>query len=61
MLMDNGKEKQEVLIAQSNKGLLIPMVWHEMHDFSEDCILWYWQVITMMKVITFVITTSSKK
>lgn len=40
MLMDNGKEKQEVLIAQSNKGLLIPpMVWHEMHDFSEDCIL----------------------
>jgi len=47
MLMDNGREKQEVLIAQSNKGLLIPpMVWHEM------------QVITMMKVITFVITTS---
>lgn len=40
MLMDNGKEKQEVLIAQSNKGLLIPpMVWHEMHDFSQDCIL----------------------
>lgn len=40
MLMDNGREKQEVLIAQSNKGLLIPpMVWHEMHDFSEDCIL----------------------
>lgn len=40
MLMDNGKEKQEVLIGQSNKGLFIPpMVWHEMHDFSEDCIL----------------------
>jgi dTDP-4-dehydrorhamnose 3,5-epimerase-like enzyme len=40
MLMDNGKEKQEILIGQSNKGLFIPpMVWHEMHDFSEDCIL----------------------
>ncbi|WP_216938317.1 MULTISPECIES: FdtA/QdtA family cupin domain-containing protein [unclassified Acinetobacter] len=40
MLMDNGKEKQEVFIRQSNKGLLIPpMVWHEMHDFSENCIL----------------------
>ena len=40
MLMNNGKEKQEVLIGQSNKGLFIPpMVWHEMHGFSEDCIL----------------------
>jgi dTDP-4-dehydrorhamnose 3,5-epimerase-like enzyme len=40
MLMNNGKEKQEILIGQSNKGLFIPpMVWHEMHDFSEDCIL----------------------
>ncbi|MFV5504104.1 sugar 3,4-ketoisomerase [Acinetobacter sp. 226] len=40
MLMDNGKEKLEVLIGQSNKGLFIPpMVWHEMHDFSKDCIL----------------------
>ena len=38
--MDNSKEKQEVCVSQSNKGLLIPpMVWHEMHDFSEDCIL----------------------
>jgi RimJ/RimL family protein N-acetyltransferase len=40
MLMDNGLEKQEVWIDQSNKGLLIPpMVWHEMHDFSDDCIM----------------------
>lgn len=40
MLMDNGLEKQEVWIDQPNKGLLIPpMVWHEMHDFSDDCIL----------------------
>jgi len=40
MLMDNGVEKQEVWIDQSNKGLLIPpLVWHEMHDFSDDCIM----------------------
>jgi dTDP-4-dehydrorhamnose 3,5-epimerase-like enzyme len=39
ILMNNGKEKQEVLIGQPNKGLFIPpMVWHEMHGFSEDCI-----------------------
>ncbi len=40
MLMDNGSERQEILLDQANKGLQIPaMVWHEMHDFSEDCIL----------------------
>lgn len=40
MLMDNGVVKEEVWLDQPNKGLLIPsMVWHEMHDFSEDCIL----------------------
>lgn len=40
MLMDNGNEKQEVILEEPNKGLVIPpMVWHEMHDFSEDCII----------------------
>lgn len=40
MLMDSGKEKQEVVLCKPNQGLKIPpMVWHEMHDFSEDCIL----------------------
>ncbi|MEQ1349324.1 WxcM-like domain-containing protein [Acinetobacter junii] len=40
MLMDNGAEKQEVWLNQANKGLIIPpLVWHEMHDFSEDCVL----------------------
>lgn len=40
ILMDNGKQKQEVILSQSNRGLKIPpMVWHEMHNFSEDCIL----------------------
>ena len=40
MLMDSVKEKQEVVLCKPNQGLKIPpMVWHEMHDFSEDCIL----------------------
>ena len=40
MLMDNGNKKQNVWIDQPNKGLLIPpMIWHEMHEFSEDCVM----------------------
>lgn len=40
MIMDNGIEKQQVRIDKSNVGLMIPpMVWHEMHDFSEDCVM----------------------
>lgn len=40
MLMDNGKEKQEVILSEANHGLKIPpMIWHEMHGFSKDCIL----------------------
>ena len=40
MIMDNGIEKQQVRIDKSNIGLMIPpMVWHEMHDFSDDCVL----------------------
>ncbi|MEG0178611.1 MAG: WxcM-like domain-containing protein, partial [Oscillospiraceae bacterium] len=28
------------VLCQPNQGLKIPpMVWHEMHDFSEDCVL----------------------
>ena len=40
MIMDNGIEKQQVRIDKFNVGLMIPpMVWHEMHDFSEDCVM----------------------
>ena len=40
MIMDNGIEKQQVRIDKSNIGLIIPpMIWHEMHDFSEDCVM----------------------
>lgn len=39
-VMDDGKKKEEVNLANPVKGLLIdPMQWHEMYDFSEDCIL----------------------
>ncbi|MFB2679535.1 sugar 3,4-ketoisomerase [Shewanella mangrovisoli] len=39
-VMDDGKDKQEVILATPDKGLLIDaMEWHEMYDFSEDCVL----------------------
>ena len=39
-LLDDGKEKKEVILDSPNKGLFIDkMVWHEMYDFSEDCVL----------------------
>jgi dTDP-4-dehydrorhamnose 3,5-epimerase-like enzyme len=38
--MDDGRTKEEILLNRTTKGLLIePMVWHEMDDFSADCIL----------------------
>ena len=39
-LLDDGKEKKEVVLDSPNKGLFIDkMIWHEMYDFSEDCVL----------------------
>lgn len=39
-VMDDGEDKQEVILSTPNKGLLIDaMQWHEMYDFSEDCVL----------------------
>jgi dTDP-4-dehydrorhamnose 3,5-epimerase-like enzyme len=38
--LDNGKEKQIVELKDKNQGLLIgTMIWREMFDFSEDCVL----------------------
>lgn len=40
MLLDNGIEKIETWLDSPIKGVVIdPMVWHEMHDFSPDCVL----------------------
>lgn len=40
MLLDNGTEKAEVWLDSPTKGIVIDsMVWHEMHEFSSDCVL----------------------
>ena len=39
-LLDDGKERKEVVLDSPNKGLFIDkMIWREMYDFSEDCVL----------------------
>jgi len=40
-LLDDGKERVEDIILDSpNKGLFIDkMIWHEIYDFSDDCVL----------------------
>ena len=38
--LDDGKEKIEILLDSPSQGLLLePYMWHEMYDFSEDCVL----------------------
>ena len=40
VLIDNGQTKKIISLDRSDKGLYIgPMIWHEMFDFSEDCVL----------------------
>lgn len=40
ILMDDGHSKQTVTLDSPAKGLLIgAMQWHEMHNFSDDCVL----------------------
>jgi dTDP-4-dehydrorhamnose 3,5-epimerase-like enzyme len=40
MLLDDGKQKEEVWLDSPTKGLIIEdMTWREMHDFSDDCVL----------------------
>ncbi|WP_270693394.1 MULTISPECIES: sugar 3,4-ketoisomerase [unclassified Aeromonas] len=39
-VMDDGNNKEEVILSTPDKGLLIDaMQWHEMYDFSDDCVL----------------------
>ncbi|TJZ74044.1 sugar 3,4-ketoisomerase [Chitiniphilus eburneus] len=39
-LLDDGREQIEMLLEHPAQGLLIePMIWHEMYDFSPDCVL----------------------
>ena len=38
--LDDGIEQQQVFMDNSAQALLLPpMLWHEMYDFSEDCVL----------------------
>jgi dTDP-4-dehydrorhamnose 3,5-epimerase-like enzyme len=40
MLLDDGQNKEEVLLDSPTKGLVIEdLVWREMHDFTSDCVL----------------------
>jgi dTDP-4-dehydrorhamnose 3,5-epimerase-like enzyme len=40
MILDDGRQRNEVWLDSPNKGLIIgDLVWREMHDFSEDCVL----------------------
>lgn len=39
-VLDNGKEKETVVLDNPSIGLLIEdMTWREMYDFSKDCVL----------------------
>jgi len=40
VLLDDGRTAEEVEMAGNERGLLLePMIWHEMYDFSPDCVL----------------------
>ena len=40
MLLDDGSERTTLRLGDPAKGLLLrPLVWHEMSDFSSDCVL----------------------
>lgn len=40
MVLDDGQNREAVWLDSSIKGVALPaMVWHEMHDFSPDCVL----------------------
>lgn len=40
MILDDGNKREELWLDSPAKGLLIEdMVWREMHDFSDDCVL----------------------
>jgi len=39
-VLDNGYEKDEILLDSPASGLLIEgLIWREMYDFSDDCVL----------------------
>lgn len=40
IVLDNGFRRDSVTLSEPNKGILVEnLIWREMHDFSEDCVL----------------------
>ena len=40
MVLDDGINRESIIMNSTSVGIdLPPMLWHEMHDFSADCIL----------------------
>ena len=40
MILDDGEIREDVAMKSPSLGVDIPpMLWHEMHDFSSDCVL----------------------
>lgn len=39
MILDDGHTKEEVWLDSPEKAVSIGNLWHEMHDFSHDCVL----------------------
>ncbi|MBR7889315.1 WxcM-like domain-containing protein [Marinomonas sp. A79] len=40
MVLDNGQQRESVWLDSATKGILIEdMVWREIHDFTDDCVL----------------------
>jgi len=40
LILDNGKERESVYLNDPTIGLLVEsLIWHEMYEFSPDCIL----------------------
>lgn len=40
LLLDDGRQRAEVMLDAPGRGLMIePMVWHEMSNFSRDCVM----------------------
>ena len=40
VLLDDGTRTEELRMHRNDRGLMLePMVWHEMFDFSPDCVL----------------------
>ena len=40
VLLDDGRTREDVALTRNDQGLMLdPMIWHEMYDFSPDCVL----------------------